>query len=189
MTDLIEYLKERFIPGYAQEKEHALMLEMANIQKGVNLDSIRYNIAVHGASSKDRDYPHLHIYLTGDNSMKQFNFEISIVDLLCDGELRLIKQLDRTKRKKIDRRNKTDCSWEGYSKLLYDLEDWLEAPYKHPNVYVNNLQAVVGEYNDESEDISDNYILDYIRGQKRKIDSQYHHLFSEDDKEKFKECF
>lgn len=188
MKGLVEYLKEKLIPGYVDE--HRLLIEMAHIQKGVALSSGRYNIAVHGASSKDREYPHFHIYLTGDNSQKQFNFEISIIDLLCNNELNLIRQLDKTKKKKVDIKNREYCSWEGYSKLLYDLEDWLEKPYrKIERQYKNNLHAIVEKYNEESEDLSDNYILDYISKQNKKVDKEYHYLFSETIKRTYKNLF
>lgn len=190
MKKLVEFIKEKLVFKYAFEKEHKLMLEMANIQKGVVLSSNRYNISVHGASSKDREYPHLHIYLTGDNSLKQFNFEISIIDLLCDDELNLIRQLDKTKKKKIDIKNRIDCSWEGYSKLKNDFEDWLEQPYKKiERQFKNNLDALIYLYNSESEDLSDNYILEYISKQNRKINKQYHYLFSEEEKNNYSECF
>ena len=51
-----------------------------------------YKIAVHGASTKDRPTPHIHIYLANDQSYKLFNFEISLIDILCNDEINLIYQ-------------------------------------------------------------------------------------------------
>lgn len=75
-----------------------------------------YKIAVHGASSKDRPIPHIHIYLNNDiNPYTKFNFEISLIDILCKDEINLIFQTD--KKKNIDNRNRKQCTWTGYSEI------------------------------------------------------------------------
>lgn len=46
---------------------------MATIAKSVKLGKDSYRIAIHGVSSKDREYPHIHIYLANDNSLQKFH--------------------------------------------------------------------------------------------------------------------
>ena len=74
-----------------------------------------YSIQIHGASTADRCVPHIHIYKYNDNTKKQFNFEISLIDLVSKDKITLIRQLDREKN--IDHKNKDKCSWRGYSDI------------------------------------------------------------------------
>ena len=74
------------LQNYIEDYQEQYITEMATIAKSVKLGKDSYRIAIHGASSKDREYPHIHIYLANDNSLKKFNFEISLVDILCNDE-------------------------------------------------------------------------------------------------------
>lgn len=184
MLSLVEYVQNLL------NKEEMELLEMATIQHNVPLGKDRYSIAIHGPSSKDRENPHIHIYLTGDNSLKKFNFEISLVDLLTTGEPILIRQTDKTGKKKIDIKNRDKCSWDLYSKIKYDFEDWLEAKHKKlPQTFKDNLDSIIWNYNNEWEKKLDNYLLQYIQNHNKTILPEYHKYFSEEDKEAYPECF
>ena len=74
-----------------------------------------YSIQIHGASTADSGVPHIHIYKYNDNTKKQFNFEISLIDLVSKDKITLIRQLDREKN--INHKNKDKCSWRGYSDI------------------------------------------------------------------------
>lgn len=197
MKSLVTYINETLrishLCEYIQDllnKEDNMLLEMATIQHNVPLGKDNYTIAIHGPSSKDRDNPHIHIYLTKDNSLKQFNFEISLVDLLTTGELVLIRQIDRTGKKKIDIKNRDKCSWDSYNKIKYDFEDWLEEKHKKlPQVFKDNLDSIIWNYNNEWEKKSDNYLLQYIKDKNKTILPEYNKYFLEEDKEIYPECF
>lgn len=114
MKNLIEFLKDIFKTEY--------IIEMATICRSIKLDSRRfYKIAIHGPSTKDRDYPHIHIYDANDNTLKLFNFEISVIDIICNDELNIILQVDRSKH--IRRTNRSECSWDGYAELRDNFEN------------------------------------------------------------------
>ena len=55
--------------------------------------------------------------------MKKFNFEISLIDILCYDEINIIAQVDKDRNIKRMHRNK--CSWEGYKKLYEGFENWI----------------------------------------------------------------
>ena len=55
MISLLECIKYNFRNEYIPE--------MTTVAKNIRLDNRRqYKIAIHGPSTKDRDYPHIHIY-------------------------------------------------------------------------------------------------------------------------------
>lgn len=185
MKNLITYIKE-CISEYQNDKRHKILFEMANIQHSVKLGNNLCTISIHGADSKDREYPHIHIRLSNDNSGKQFNFEVSLVDILSDDEPILIRQTDRTGRKKIDIRNRARCSWDGYTKMRNDFEEWLEKPNHMPS-FKNNLEALVYYYDFESQ--RNGSLLKYMSEHNRKVCSKYHYLFTDEDKQNYPECF
>ena len=72
MISLLECIKYNFRNEYIPE--------MTTVAKNIRLDNRRqYKIGIHGPSTKDRDYPHIHIYDYNDHSLKKFNFEISLI--------------------------------------------------------------------------------------------------------------
>lgn len=78
MRTLKEFLFDTFTPSET-------IFEMATISKAERWGNNMYRIAVHGTVSGDRETPHVHIYLTNDNKpYNNFNFEISIIDILCE---------------------------------------------------------------------------------------------------------
>lgn len=71
------------------------IVEMATIGYGLKFGKDRFKVAIHGQSSGDRENPHIHIYLENDKMpYNKFNFEISLVDILCYDEINLIYQRD-----------------------------------------------------------------------------------------------
>lgn len=188
MKYLVEFIK--LIAGYREEKEHQLLMEMSDIQRDIRIGNNIYSFALHGQGSKDRNYPHVHIYLTKDHSQTKFNLEISLIDILCNDEINLIRQLDRTKPKKINIKNRERCSWTGYKDIKYEFEDWLEKPYKRiEGIYKNNLDALISEYNFTGSLDDKNPFLAYVQGQGKKILPKYRYLFSENDQRAYKDCF
>lgn len=100
MKDIIYFLKESLGLNVGIQ-----INEMAFATNEVKLGKNLYRIALHGVAAGDRPYPHIHIYLKNDHyPWKKFNFEISLVDLICNDELNLVCQQDKSKG--IDRRNR-----------------------------------------------------------------------------------
>lgn len=164
------------------------VFEMATISKNEKWGNEHYKIAVHGTLSGDRLNPHVHIYLTNDNRpYNKFNFEISLIDLLCHDEINLIYQRDVSKHKLITNRNK--CTWEGYRLIYNKFSDWIFEPTKTPGDFINNLDAIIYWYNVESEGKDDNYILKYISEHGMKVLDKYKKYFSVVDQETYKDCF
>lgn len=187
MKSLRQYISDCIAKVYNPDREY--VLEMAQAGRNVKLGKTIHDLAIHGTYAGDRPYPHLHIYkIKGD---KSFDFEISLVDLLCDDEINLVSMKDKSSN--INRRNRNICSWEGYRTMLNDLEDWFEEVPKRPggSEFTNNIDYCVWLYNDESGgDEQTNPFLEYIKGQGKKIHELYKDLSSfEGYKEKYKECF
>lgn len=165
------------------------LIEMATIAKDKKWGNEHYRIAVHGVDSGDRANPHIHIYYENDTKpYNKFNFEISLIDILCYDEINLIYQRDKSRGKLISNKNK--CSWEGYRKLYNEFEDWL---YSN-NVdlrgdYIDNLDALIWNYNQESEGHEKNHILKYILDHGQKVLDKYKKYFSEEDQNQYKKCF
>lgn len=162
--------------------------EMATIGKPV-LNKEKRIVAIHGVNSGDRPYPHIHIYLASDKfPYNEFNFEISLIDILCKDEINLVRMRDKKTRKLIN--NKDKCSWEGYSKLRDDFEDWLFGVSTFPGDFIDNIDAIIWNYNNESEYAKEqNALLGYIRSQGMKVLENYKKYFNSSDKENYKECF
>ena len=179
MISLLEYIKYNFKNEYIPE--------MTTVAKNIRLDNRRqYKIAIHGPSTKDRDYPHIHIYDYNDHSLKKFNFEISLIDILCYDEINIIAQVDKDRN--IKRMNRNKCSWEGYRKLYEGFENWLYSDnLTTPGDFVNNLEAVIWHCNNESYGPEENYVLYYIRTQGKKVLNKFRNLFSEEDQNNYKD--
>lgn len=112
-----------------------------------------YKAAVHGASTKDRELPHIHIYLFNERNFEKprFNFEISIGDLISKDEINLICQIDHEKN--IKRTNKTECSWEVYRDLEKEFKKFLfSKPTKkgYDEIYKDNLARAIDQWNEET---------------------------------------
>lgn len=188
MKSLAEFISDSIARIYNPDRK--FVLEMAQIGRNVKLDNGLYDLAVHGTNAGDRPYPHMHIYKTrGD---KSFDFEVSLVDLLCDDEINLISMKDKSAN--INRRNRNICSWQGYRKMFNDFEDWLEDIVKRPggDQFKNNIDYAVWAYDDESGGDEETFspFLDYIRTQGKQINPLYHDLRTFDIfKEIYKDLF
>lgn len=159
MKSILEYIQEKLniiepsIP----------IVEMATIDKTVNVSKNTYRIALHGPAVGDRPYPHFHVYLANDVfPYKRFNIEISLIDLLCYDELNI--------------KNRNRCSWSGYKKLHDRIEDWLEEPCTGlPGNFQNNLEALIWSYDNESN--NGNSLLEYINDHGKKVLPKYEKYF------------
>lgn len=153
------------------------IFEMATISKQEKWGKNNYKIALHGPAKGDREAPHVHIYLSTDKSpYNNFNFEISLVDILCYNEINLIYQRDKQRNKLFSNRNK--CSWEGYRDILNGFEDWLFDVCKYPGEFKDNLDAIIWVYNNESNSLSENPLKDYIDNKGLTILNKYKHYFN-----------
>lgn len=137
-----------------------MIVEMATLGRPT-FNNARYHIAIHGTLAGDRETPHIHIYLNDDvRPYNKFNFEVSIVDVLCKDEINLIKMRDE--KRNVRHNNRRQCSWAGYYKLRNDFEDWLFGKPTSPGNFKDNLEACVYWYNHEGDPKSDNAVRDYI---------------------------
>ena len=182
MKRLKEYLEEKFNP------EWDYVIEMASIGKPI-LNKIHYHIALHGTYAGDRERPHIHIYLYGDKRpFSKFNFEIALDEILCYDEINLITMRDKSKH--IDLKNRSKCSWDGYMRLKDDFEDWLFSNPELRGDFIDNLDAIIYFYNQESYSTNNsNPLLEYIKSKGMKIQNKFRKYFSEDDINKYTVCF
>lgn len=149
----LKHILNESIKEYRHRKAdmNMLLTEMATF--GVERwGNTTYKIAVHGASSNDRPTPHLHIYLNNDvNPYSQFNFEISLIDILCKDEINLIFQYDRSKN--VNNRNRTQCSWTGYNEIKEGITNFLFSPCTTNRFgsFSDNLERGIFEWNRETD--------------------------------------
>ena len=155
------------------------LLEMATFGKpkwGQNL----YKISVHGPATSDRKTPHIHIYLLNDTKLSTFNFEISLVDILCKDEINLIYQIDR--KNNIVRTHRRDCSWEGYASIYRGFKEFLTSNqnlglYKNCE---NGLMASIEAYNNESNSLG-NALKEYLDNKGLKVLQKYAKYFTDEE--------
>ena len=156
---MVKTIKLR-IPKRVNEQATNELLEMATFGKpkwGQNL----YKISVHGPATSDRETPHIHIYLLNDTKLNTFNFEISLVDILCKDEINLIYQID--KKNNIVRTHRRDCSWEGYASIYRGFKEFL-ITNQNLGLYKNcenGLKASIEAYNNESNSLG-NALKEYL---------------------------
>ena len=160
-----------------EDVKKRLLLEMATFGR-INDGKDMYKIVIHGPASNDRPMPHIHIYLNNDAfPYSQFNFEVSLVDLVCKDEINLIAQIDR--KNNIKRTNRSECSWEGYRDLYKTFQSFLrQQPMKkgYRNIAQNNLQVAIMEWDNENNDnMEDNESLmkNFIESKGLKILPKY----------------
>lgn len=178
MMSLINFIKEKLF-DYPDSRH---IYEMATIGEDVLMNRQHKSIQIHGSNAGDKEYPHIHIYDYNDKI--GFNFEISLVDLLVHDELVIIKMVD--KKNHIKKTNRSKCSWNGYSKLKNDFEDWLNDETEIPGDYKNNLHAIIYWYNRESvKERGENPILKYLSDRGMKLHDNYKYLFNSKDIEKY----
>lgn len=159
------------------DNDYDVVLEMATFGKP-RWGSKDYKIAIHGPATKDRDTPHIHIYLLNDINYNTFNFEISLIDILCKDEINLIYQLDRSKN--IMRTHRDECSWKGYSNIYKGLVEFLSTNQniKQYNYCENGLKASIEAYNAESNSRG-NALKEYLDGKGLTVLPKYSKYFEE----------
>lgn len=159
------------------DNDHDVVLEMATFGKP-RWGSKDYKIAIHDPATKDRDTPHIHIYLLNDINYNTFNFEISLIDILCKDEINLIYQLDRSKN--IMRTHRDECSWKGYSNIYKGLVEFLSTNQniKQYNYCENGLKASIEAYNAESNSRG-NALKEYLDGKGLTVLPKYSKYFEE----------
>lgn len=149
----------------------ALIVEMVTIGYDLKFGKDRFKVAIHEPSSGDSENPHIHIYLDNDKMpFNKFNFEISLVDILCYDEINLIYQRDA--RNGIKRTNRSKCSWNGYFKLKEDFEDWLFSKSSKRSDFKDNLDAIIYFYNEENHNKT---LWDYIEEHVLEVLNKYKH--------------
>lgn len=162
------------------------IFEMATISKQERWGNDLYRIATHGTAAGDRENPHIHIYLTRDvKPYNKFNFEISLTDILCHDEINLIFQRDV--KTGIKHTNRAKCSWKGYSSIRDGFEQWLFRKSTTPGDFIDNLDAIIYWYDEESD--KDCALLTYMKERGMKVLDKYKKYFSRELQDKFKECF
>ena len=177
-----EHIDEQFNP------EWDYVIEMATVGHPV-LDKKERMIIVNGTKAGDRQRPHVHIYLNDDvRPFKKFNFEIALDEILCYDELNLIRMTD--KNNNVNKKKRSLCSWNGYYKLKDEFEDWLYQKSNKRGDFIDNLDAIIYFYNFESGGLKNsNPLLNYIKDRGMKILEKHNKYFSDEDIEKYKECF
>ena len=179
----MEYVEEKFNP------EWDYVIEMASIGRPI-LNKMYCYIALNGTYAGDREKPHIHIYLEGDKRpFHKFNFEIALDEILCYDEINLIAMRDKSNHLNI--KNRSKCSWDGYMRLKDDFEDWLfSKDIEIQGNFKDNLAAIIYSYNQESGGTrKSNPLLEYLKDKGMKIQNKFRKYFSEDDINKYGECF
>lgn len=97
----------------------------------------------------------------------------------------------RDKSKHIDLKNRSKCSWDGYTRLKNDFEYWLFSDnVEIRGGFKDNLDAIIYFYNQESGGMKkSNPLLEYIKSKEMKIQNKFRKYFSEDDINKYIVCF
>ena len=160
-------------------QESELFSEMATIGYPV-IENTMYKIVIRGPDNNDRDQPHVHIYLKSDERPgTKFNFEVSLFDILTKDEINLVKQYDSTRNnRKVDIKNRADCSWEGYTWLKDGFIEFINEPpngkFKLNNPTARtNLELIINKWNDESNDTSYNPLAEVIKDKKLEVLDKY----------------
>lgn len=103
-----------------------------------------YRIAVHGDSM-----PHIHIYLNNENlPCHEFDFEISLIDILCKDEINLRYQIDKLRN--IYSRIPAECSWTGYEEIKDGIRNFLFSSGSNTH-FSDNLALAVYEWSKETD--------------------------------------
>ena len=103
-----------------------------------------YRIAVHGDS-----IPHIHVYLNNESiPYYDFDFEISLIDILCKDEINLIFQVDKLRN--IYNRTPSDCSWKGYEDIKDGIRNFLFRTSNNKN-FADNLELAIYEWSKETD--------------------------------------
>lgn len=134
-----------------------------------------YRIAVLGGTENPN--PHIHIFRGDeDQPFTMFDFEISIVDILCKDEINLISQVDRVNNVMIN--NPTDCNWDGYAEIYHGFRRFLSrssnSRYGH---FMDNLDRAIYDWNRETDFLKTenggNPLKEYLDANNLEVLTQY----------------
>lgn len=157
------------------EGESRMLYEMATVGWPI-IDKVEYRLSTHGVDTEDRPIPHIHLDRADDPHRLMFKFEISLVDMLAIGEPVLV--LQRDVKKHIYRTNRTECSWNGYSRLRKGVIEYLESgPEDHaPRGSRSNLESLIIFWNHESG-TDPNRLAKYIKAHNIDVLDRYRVYF------------
>ena len=180
-NELAQMIEEAII--LSLDKQPLMEMATCGVEKwGKNT----YKIAVHGASTKDRPTPHIHIYLNNDqNPYSKFNFEISFIDLICEDKIIPIYQLDR--QNNVKNTNRRECTWNGYKEIAEGLRIFLsESCTSKFGDFSSNLERIIYEWNRETDFVKTNNggnpLKDYLNLYGLTPHPKYAKLFEENKK-------
>lgn len=154
--ELKKVIKESLEKALSASNNSIHLFEMATIG-AQKWGKDTYSIQIHGASTADRPVPHIHIYKYNDNTKNQFNFEISLIDLVSKDQITLVRQLDREKN--INHKNRDKCSWRGYNDIYNGLRSYLFGEVQsrlYKGICVDNLDAAIYAWNQETDMLKTN---------------------------------
>lgn len=152
-----------------------LLCEMATVGWPI-IDKVEYKLSIHGVNTRDRPIPHIHLDRADDLERRKFKFEISLVDMLATGEPVLVLQKDLDKH--INRTNRSECSWDGYTKLHDGVLEYLESDPEDdaPRGSRSNLESFIKFWNKESGS-DPNRLADYIKQHNVEVLDKYKKYF------------
>ena len=112
MTKLLTNIVEEVLD---ESQQDCLLTEMAKV-KIVYDKKIGYVIAIWGDLLNDRTVPHVHIWKASDanNKYKNFNLELSLIDILVNDKLVLLRKTDTERN--IDEVGRTE-NWTPYNSI------------------------------------------------------------------------
>lgn len=149
MKDLIKEDADDLYSAFDDDDGLHLICEMATVGWPV-INKVRYKLSIHGVNTSDRPIPHIHLDRADDPERRRFKFEISLTDFISTGEPVLVLQKDL--KRHIFRTNRTECSWDGYSRLRNGVIEYLRSgPEEHaPRGSRSNLESFIIYWNNES---------------------------------------
>jgi len=171
---------DTFVDGEAYETFNGIddnhITDMAKV--GVVYDKkIGYIIAIWGHLSDDRITPHIHIWRANDakNDYKNFNLDVSLVDILVNKKLVLLSKKD-TKRN-VDEIGRTE-DWAPFDSIKNVFWEKLEE-----NEY-SLLEAIIDTWNKERDfiktDRGGNPLLDWLNKRGLQVHMDFQPLFTKE---------
>ena len=115
----------------------------------------KYRIAIRSMAADERSIPHFHVYSAELPLGADFEFEISLLDLLEKDELNLIYQKDlRNVKNQILESDPSKCSWNGYETMRDELRDFLAQKSEDDICYpgMTHLEMMIRRWDCENND-------------------------------------
>lgn len=184
--------------------------EMARFGDALECGKTRIDVELHGTI--DRIYPpHVHLYHTTERKMdrdkRSFTIEINLAYYMWTGHI--VPCRIRDKKKKVDRMDSTETSWEGYKTYLQTFEEFIcdgDVNKRYAGcidniavaIRVFNEEANLSQLHKEDKELIRKKIGDYSQNDKflvvlycygRKIRRQFRKYFTQEQIDRFKEIF